>query len=168
LEESTLNHDLVYLFKQHKAMSYKISDPNQAMVLHSSPRPFDGFARFPPPVNDFWFESKLIKHKIQAFNLDRIADHQFDALRLIKQNGGFAAVILGCWIPRRDYWFMVFDVDFIFNYPEVSIKQKQLFALCEKGYNISLRDKDISLFKPEWLIDKLITSLPGDSIGSIH
>jgi hypothetical protein len=161
MTERTLNHDLVSLFKDHNAFSFKISDPNQATVLNASKRPFDGFARFPPPVNDFWFEAKLIKSKVQAFNPGRVEEHQFEALRHIKRNGGRAAIILGCWIPRKDYWFMVFDVDFIFGLGGVSIKQKELLSLCEKNYSISLRSKDIDSFKSEWLIDKLITSLPG-------
>ena len=169
MKESDLNHDLVSLFKSHNAMSWKIPDPNQATVLNAAKRPFDGFARFPPPVNDFWFESKLIKNKVCAFVTNRVEEHQFEALKKIKQNGGHVAVILGCWIPRRDYWFMVFDVDFIFGLGGVSIKQKELFALCEKKYNISLRSRDIDSFKPEWLLDKLITSLPaGDANGSLY
>jgi len=167
LKEANLNHDLISLFKNHEAMAWKIPDPNQATVLNASKRPFDGFARFPPPVNDFWFESKLIKNKIQAFNTGRVEEHQFEALRRIKRNGGRAAIILGCWIPRKDYWFLVFDVDFVFGLGGVSIKQKELLSLCEKNYNISLRAKDIDIgsFKSYWLIDKMIASLPGDTIG---
>jgi hypothetical protein len=166
--EKNLNHDLVSLFKDNGAMSWKIPDPNQAMVLNASKRPFDGFARFPPPVNDFWFESKLIKNQVKAFSPSRVEEHQFEALQHIKRNGGHAAIILGCWIPRQDYWFMVFDVDFIIGLEGVSIKKKDLLSLCEKKYNISLRSKDIGSFKPEWLIDKLITSLPGDAGGSLY
>lgn len=162
MKEANLNHDIVSLFKSHGAFSLKIPDPNQAAVLSASKRPFDGFARFPPPVNDFWFESKLIKNKITAFDLGRIEDHQLDSLRQIKRNGGRAAVILGCWIPRKDYWFMIFDIDFIIGRKGVSIKQKELFSLYEKNYSIPLRSRDADSFKPEWLIDKMIVSLPGD------
>jgi hypothetical protein len=168
LKEANLNHDLISLFKDHEAFSFKIPDPNQATVLNASKRPFDGFARFPPPINDFWFEAKLIKNKLVAFNLGRVEDHQFEALQQIKRNGGRVAIILGFWIPRRDYWFMLFDVDFVIGRERVSIKQKELLSLCEKNYNISLRSKDLSLFKPEWLIEKMITSLPGDSSGSLY
>ena len=169
MQESDLNHDIISLFKDHGAMSHKLPDPNKATVLAASKRPFDGFARFPPPVNDFWFESKLIKNKVHAFDTGRVEEHQFEALKKIKQNGGHVAIILGCWIPRRDYWFMAFDVDFIFGLGGVSIKQKELLALCEKKYNISLRSRDIDSFKPEWLLEKLITSIPaGDADGSLH
>ena len=160
MTEKTLNHDLISLFKDCGSMAWKIPDPNQAIVLNASKRPFDGFARFPPPVNDFWFEAKLIKNRIGAFSPSRVEEHQFNALRQIKQNGGRAAVILGCWIPRKDYWFMLFDVDFLLGLGGVSIKQKDLLALCEKKYNISLRSKDVGDFKAEWLIEKMITSLP--------
>ena len=168
MQESDLNHDLVSLFKAQGAMSWKIPDPNQVTVLNASKRPFDGFARFPPPVSDFWFESKLIKNKVQAFNPNRVEEHQFEALKQIKRNGGHVAVILGCWIPRGDYWFMAFDVDFLFGLGGVSIKQKELLSLCEKNYNVSLRSRDIGSFKPEWLLDKLVTSLPGDTSGSLY
>jgi len=158
--EKNLNHDLVALFKNSGAVAHKLPDPNQTIVLNASKRPFDGFARFPPPVNDFWFESKLIKNKLQAFIINRVEDHQLETLQNIKRNGGLAAIILGCWIPRKDYWFMVFDVDFIASLKENSIKQKELLILCEYNFNISLREKDISLFKSEWLIEKMIKSLP--------
>ena len=159
MKESDLNHDLVSLFKEYDAFAYKIPDADRGSVFNAAKRPFDGFARFPPPINDFWFESKLIKNKVIAFSPNRIEYHQFESLLQIKRNGGHAAIILGCWIPRKDYWFMVFDIDFIFRLGGVSIKQKELIALCEKGYNISLRGKDIDCFKPEWLIEKMVTSL---------
>jgi penicillin-binding protein-related factor A (putative recombinase) len=110
----------------------------------------------------------LIKNKVQAFSLKRVEDHQFESLRLIKQNGGHVAVILGCWIPKKDYWFMVFDADLIYERRETSIKQKELFSLCEKGYNISLRNKDFNMFKPELLMDRMVKSLPGDDCGSLY
>ena len=161
IQESDLNHDLISLFKDHRAMAYKLPDPNRATVLHASKRPFDGFARFPSPVNDFWFEAKLIKNNVTAFSSSRVEDHQFESLRKIKQNGGNTAIILGCWIPRKDYWFMVFDVDFVFGLAGASLKQKDLLVYCDKKYNISLRNKDIGNFKPEWLLEKMITALPG-------
>jgi hypothetical protein len=167
VDEKVLNHDLVCLFKSHGAMAHKLPDPNQATVLSAGKRPFDGFARFPPPVNDFWFESKLIKNRVQAFDPCRVEAHQFESLRHIKRNGGRAAVILGCWIPRREYWFMVFDVDFLFGREGVSIKKEDLLSLCEKNYTISLRGRDMEMFRPEWLIEKMITKLPGEDSGQV-
>jgi hypothetical protein len=161
VQESDLNHDLISLFNDTGAMAYKIPDPGRSAVLSAAKRPFDGFARFPPPVNDFWFESKLIKNKVKSFDTKRVKDHQFTALRSVKRNGGYSAVILGCWIPRRDYWFLVFDVDFIYGLGGMPIKRKELCLYCEKSYNISLRNRDIDFFRPEWLIDKMIKSLPG-------
>lgn len=163
-----MNHDLIQLFVSKYAFGYKIPDPNKGIVLHSSKRPFDGLARFPPPVNDFWFESKLIKNKVQAFNTSRVEEHQLNSLRHIKRNGGHTAIILGCWIPKQEYWFMVFDVDFIAGLDGKSIKQKELLDLCANKHNISLRGKDLHLFKPEWLIEKMITSLPGGQNGSLY
>ena len=168
LKEANLNRDLVSLFKDHNALAYKIPDPEKSNVLNASKRPFDGFARFPPPVNDFWFESKLIKNQVKAFSISRVEEHQIEALRQIKQNGGRAVVILGCWIPRRDYWFMLFDIDFIIEFQGTSIKQKELLVLRESNYSISLRSKDVKLFRPEMLIEKTITSLSGGAGGSLR
>jgi len=162
LKEANLNHDLIALFKDYGAVAHKLPDPNQAVVLNASKRPFDGFARFPSPVNDFWFEAKLIKNKIQAFATSRVETHQIDNLKKIKSNGGLAAVILGFWESRKDYWFMVFDIDFIDKLRGASIKKKELLALCEKKYSISLRKEGLKCFKPEWLIEKMITALPGE------
>jgi len=109
----------------------------------------------------------LIKNKVQAFDPRRVEAHQFESLQHIKRNGGRAAVILGCWIPRREYWFMVFDVDFLFGRGGVSIKKKDLLSLCEKNYTISLRGKDMEMFRPEWLIEKMVTKLPGEDNGQV-
>jgi hypothetical protein len=165
LKEANLNHDIVSLFKAYGAEAWKIPDPNKVSVLNAAKRPFDGFARFPPPVNDFWFESKLIKNKISAFDTRRVENHQFESLQHIKRNGGRAAVILGCWIPREDYWFMIFDIDFIAGLEGASIKRKELLDFCSRNYSISLRGKDIDYFKPEWLIDKMIMSFSGEING---
>jgi len=159
MTEKILNHDIVSLFSDHGAVAWKIPDPNQSTVLNASKRPFDGFARFPPPVNDFWFESKLIKNKVKAFSPYLVKNHQLESLLQIKRNGGRAAILLGCWIPRKEYWFMVFDIDFIVGLGGVSIKQKELCNFCEGNYNISLKSKDSEYFKPEWLIEKMIISL---------
>jgi hypothetical protein len=171
LKESNLNHDVASLFKDYGAFAYKIPDVGRHDVLHSSKRPFDGFARFPPPVNDFYFESKLIKNYLRAFSLNRIEEHQWGNLLQIKRIGGLTAIILGFWIPRNEYWFMCFDPGFLIGLSDQgkkSINKNELEYYCKKGYNISLKNKDIDLFKPEWLIEKMITSLPGVSSGSLY
>jgi hypothetical protein len=168
MKESILNHDLISLFKGTGAFSYKIEDPHKAQVLSSSKRPFDGFARFSEPVNDFWFESKLSKNKIGAFSLDRVDDHQYASLLQIKKSGGLTAVILGVWIPRRDYWFMCFDPSFLLNLVKQgkkSISKKELNFYYENGYSISLRPKELAKFSPEILRDKIIDFLPNWEAG---
>ena len=168
MKEVNLNRDLIHLFSLNNAFAYKIPDPPKNNVLNASKRPFDGLARFPSPINDFYFESKLIKGEIKSFSTKRVQEHQSESLRKLKQNGGRAAIILGCWIPRQDYWFMVFDIEFILKFRGLSIKKKDIYSLCQNHYNISLRSKDTDLFKPEWLVEKMITSLPGDSDGSLY
>jgi hypothetical protein len=168
VNEATLNHDLVSLFKGAGSFAYKIPDSAQAQVLSSSKRPFDGFARFSEPVNDFWFESKLMKNKIEAFSLSRVEEHQYASLLQIKRCGGLTAVILGVWIPRRDYWFMCFDPEFLlnlFNNGKKSINKKELNFYCEKEYSISLRSQNLINFYPRMLRDKIIDFLPDWEAG---
>jgi hypothetical protein len=168
MKEATLNHDLISLFKGTGHFAYKIPDPAQAQVLSASKRPFDGFARFSEPVNDFWFESKLMKNKISAVSLDRVDDHQYASLLRIKQSGGLTAVILGVWIPRQDYWFLCFDPDFLLSLAQQkkkSINKKELNFYCEKEYNISLRSKDLINFSPNMLRDRIIDFLPDWEAG---
>jgi penicillin-binding protein-related factor A (putative recombinase) len=168
MKESDLNHDIVSLFKTTGSFAYKIPDPVQAQVLMASKRPFDGFARFQAPVNDFWFESKLMKNKIGAFSLDRVDDHQYESLLQIKKSGGLTAVIFGVWIPRQDYWFMCFDPEFLFGLAEQgkkSINKKELNYYCEKNYNISLRSKDLNKFSPGMMRDRIIDFLPDWEAG---
>jgi hypothetical protein len=168
MKETNLNHDLVHLFKSVGAFSYKIEDPHKTQVLSASKRPFDGFARFSEPVNDFWFESKLMKNKIGAFSLDRVDDHQYASLLRIKQSGGLTAIILGVWIPRRDYWFLCFDPEFLLSLTQrgkKSINKKELNFYCEKEYNISLRSKDLIKFSPDMLRDRIIDFLPDWEAG---
>jgi hypothetical protein len=168
MKEASLNHDLVQLFKSTGAFSYKIEDPHKSQVLSASKRPFDGFARFPEPINDFWFESKLIKYKLGAFSLDRVDDHQYASLLQIKRNGGLTSVILGVWIPRKDYCFLCFDPEFLLTlkkHGKKSINKKELNFYFEKGYNISLRSKLLINFFPGMLRDKIIDFLPDLEAG---
>jgi hypothetical protein len=167
--EKDLNRDLIHLFvTQGKAWGYKIPDSPKQIVLSSSKRPFDGIARFPLPVNDFYFESKLIKNSLKAFSLNRVEDHQWDNLLQIKRCGGLTAVILGVWIPRREYWFMCFDPEFLLNLVDLgkkSINKKELNFYCEKGYNISLKAKSLIKFSSELLRDRIIDFLPDWEAG---
>jgi hypothetical protein len=163
MKESDLNHDLVSLFKGTGHFSYKIPDPVQAQVLTASKRPFDGFARFSDPVNDFYFESKLMKYKISAFSLDRVEDHQYASLLQINQSGGLTAVILGVWIPRQEYWFMCFDPGFLLGLTrqgKKSIYKKELNYYRENNYSISLKRNDLIKFSPQMMRDRIINFLP--------
>jgi hypothetical protein len=168
VKEAMLNHDLVSLFKSTGHFAYKIEDPHKTQVLSSSKRPFDGLARFCPPVNDFYFETKLIKNSIRAFSLNRVEDHQLSNLLQIKRSGGLTAVILGVWIPRREYWFMGFDPEFLSNLMKLgrkSINKKELNYYYEKGYSISLKNKALANFSPETLRDRIIDFLPDWETG---
>jgi penicillin-binding protein-related factor A (putative recombinase) len=168
MKEAALNHDLVFLFKSTGHFAHKIEDPHKSQVLSSSKRPFDGFARFSEPVNDFWFEAKLIKNSLKAFSLNRIEDHQLANLIRIKKSGGLTAVILGVWIPRKDYWFLCFDPEFLLGLTKLgkkSVNKKELGFYCEKGYSISLRSKEILNFSPDMLRERIIDFLPDWEAG---
>jgi penicillin-binding protein-related factor A (putative recombinase) len=173
VKEADLNHSLVSLFKTTGSFAYKIPDPARSQALSSSKRPFDGFARFSKPVNDFWFETKLMKNKISAFSLDRVDIHQYASLLQIKRSGGLAAIILGVWIPRRDYWFVCFDPEFLTGLADSgkkSISKKELIFYHDRGYSISLKAKDLGNFMPELLRERIINFLPdlGDMGGKIQ
>jgi hypothetical protein len=168
MKEAVLNHDLISLFKSTGSFAYKIPDSAQAQVTASSKRPFDGFARFSEPVNDFWFESKIIKNKISAFSLTRVDDHQYASLLQIKRSGGLTAVILGVWIPRKVYWFLCFDPEFLLGLlkqGKKSISKKELNFYYEKNYYVSLRNKELMNFSPTMLRDKIIDFLPDWEAG---
>lgn len=139
MNEKKLNHDVVALFTRIGAFAYKIPDPSAPCVTSAAKRPFDGFAVFPNNTSLF-FESKLIKNHIQAFALNRIEPHQLEALLHIKHNGGVAAVLLGYWVSRKDYWFMLFDPSLIEHLCNIGIKSisgKHLQLLHNAGKYVS-------------------------------
>lgn len=155
--ESNLNTDLTRLFGTF-GFSHKLPDPQGMEATHAAKRPFDGFARF--QGWDFYFESKLIKNKFSAFDLDRVEPHQWENLLKLKRLGATAAITLGVWIPRKDYKLFVFDPELLYNMRDKSILGKQLVALDQAGLAISLRLKDLDLFHPDMLKTKMITAIP--------
>lgn len=164
MDERQLNHDIVSLFKGAGAFAYKIPDPIKAGVVTASKRPFDGFAIFPKPIGSLYFESKLIKNRLQAFRIDRIEPHQMEALLEIKHNGGHTAIILGIWIPRKDYYFIPFDPELLSTLQLKSISKKILLSLYNSGHTIPLHSKDT--FNPLWILERMVYSLD-EYIGDI-
>lgn len=156
--EKELNHDLVVLFKS-AGWAYKIPDPSQESAISSSKRPFDGLAYF-KELGGFYFESKLDKHKLQAFSLNRVQDHQYENLLQLRELGAVTAVILGFWIPRKDYYFFVFDPLFLSKLKETrkSILGKELQWYKDNSYIIPVRWKQP--FTPSLLLEKRIDFLP--------
>jgi len=156
MDERILNTDLVKLFKQH-GWAYKIPDAVGETALSSEKRPFDGFAAF--PNFDFFFESKLIKNKISAFAKRRVEDHQFDNLLKLKSLRKQTGIILGIWVPRKSYQFLVFDPEFIYDLNQKSILKAQLNEYIKQGFAFDM--KDLVSFKPELLIKRRIDFLVG-------
>ena len=156
--EKDLNHDLVTLFKS-QGWGWKIPDPDQRAMSSGGKRPFDGLAFF-EGIGAFYFESKLIKNKLQAFNLSRVEDHQYENLLTLRSLGAETAIILGFWVPRKDYYFFVFDPLFLFELrnSRKSILAKELLIYRELGACIDLRNT--GNFLPQMLLQKRINSLP--------
>jgi len=152
--EKNLNRDLTRLFNEH-GWGYKIPDPPAAVALSASPRPFDGIAAFKD--FDFFFESKLTKNKISAFQVSRIEPHQFENLLKLRELGKETAVILGIWIPRKVYQILVFDVFFLHSLAFKSILKKEIEAYAAAGYAIDMRHTEN--FKPIQLVERRINSL---------
>jgi len=147
MDEKVLNTDIVKLFKQH-GWAYKIPDATGETAQYTEKRPFDGFAAF--PGFDFFFESKLIKHKIKAFAKAKVEPHQFTNLLALKSLGKQTGIILGLWIPRKSYQFLVFDPEFFFNLKEKSILKIQLEEYIRQGFAQDVRN--LVSFRPENLI----------------
>ena len=160
--EKELNHDLVALFKS-AGWAYKIPDPSQESAISSSKRPFDGIAYF-KDLGSFYFESKLDKHKLQAFSLSRVEDHQYENLLQLRTLGANTAVILGFWVSRKDYYFFVFDPLFLSNLKTTrkSILGKELQWYKDNGYFIETRWKQP--FTPKLLLEKRIDFLPEEKV----
>lgn len=158
--EKDFNHDVVSLFNKW-GWAYKIPDPSQDAAVSSSKRPFDGFAFF-KDEGSFFFESKLDKNKLQAFSLSRVEDHQYENLLKLKELGAITAVLLGFWIPRKDYFFFAFDPLFLFNLKasRKSILAKELIWYKDNDFTIDLRGKKPSY--PWDLKRAMINFLPGD------
>ena len=158
--EKDLNHDLVTLFSKH-GWSWKIPDPDQRAIQSGGKRPFDGIAYF-KELGVVYFESKLMKTKLQAFSFTRVEQHQFDNLLALKALGATTFIFLGFWVPRRDYCIFVFDPLFLYQLKGLrsSLIAKDLYKYAEKGFTINLRKTDE--FTPQLLLRKCITSLPED------
>ena len=157
--EKDLNHDLVSLFNR-EGWSWKIPDPDQRAMSSGGKRPFDGVAFF-KDIGAYYFESKLIKNKLQAFSLDRIEEHQYENLLRLRSLGAETALILGFWASRKDYWFMCFDPLFLseLRLRKKSILAKELQTYIDKGYTINLRHTEN--FRPAVLLSRRIDFFPG-------
>jgi len=152
--EKNLNQDLARLFNL-SGWAYKIPDPPKAVACSSSKRPFDGIAAFKD--FDFFYESKLMKNKISAFQVKRVETHQFENLLKLRELGKETAVILGIHIPRKFYKILAFDVFFLHALAFKSILKKEIEAYIEAGYAIDLKQPED--FEPEKLIKLRINGL---------
>ena len=154
MDEKTLNTDLVKLFNK-VGWAYKIRDAAGETAMSTDKRPFDGFAVFPEFT--FFYETKLIKNKISAFSKARVEPHQFENLLKLKALKKETAIILGLWIPRKSYRFLVFDHEFLFNLSQKSILKIQLEEYIEKGFAFDIRN--FVEFKPQVLLEHRIDFL---------
>jgi hypothetical protein len=105
--------------------------------------------------------------------LDRVDEHQYASLLQIKRSGGLTSVILGVWIPRRDYWFLCFDPEFLsdlISRGKKSINRNELNFYRENGYSIPLRNTALAEFSPETLRSNIVDFLPdwGENVGKVQ
>lgn len=101
--EKDINGIIRKSFSEQGDYSFKIPDSGSyidGFVTHGK-SPFDGFAFYKGRF--IAFESKYLSSP-SAFNLQRIEDHQIDALKKTKQclDNGIALITLGVkWSPRE-------------------------------------------------------------------
>lgn len=97
-----------------------------------------------------------MKNKIGAFSTARVQPHQVRALLDVSENGGRAAVILGFWEARKQYWFLIFDINFIVSMNGESLYKKEIMNFHNSGLSVSLQKTE--QFSSSFLIDRIITS----------
>ena len=141
LNEASFNTDLVNAFFAEGGWAYKIEDARKGTAYSSAKRPFDGFGiiAYEGHPLEIKFESKFLKG-YQAFNLDRLAPHQYDNLLEIDRIGGNAVVPLAIREPSKLYDIFLFSARFLMDLKLQGIScitKKQLLACKEKGYAVT-------------------------------
>jgi len=160
MQEKDFNRMIVASFNKNGSFSYKIPDPPQAVVMTSSPRPYDFYTI--TPEFHIHAESKLIKNKISSFNFNSIREHQLINLSRIKSINPetHCNIVVGYWIPRKVYEFFIFDIETILELQKLgknSFLKKDIEKFQEADYAIKVKKSefDTSLWtEKEINIDK--------------
>lgn len=102
---------------------YKIPDPPQGAIDRSAKRPFDLFGCTPSKT---WFvECKFVRGE-SNFPFDSVREHQYEALLKIAglaSKNTLSFVMVGFWSPRKWLKIVSFDIQFLANLREKSIKK---------------------------------------------
>jgi hypothetical protein len=111
----------------------KISDPIKGTGVQN---PFDGFGGY--KRRPFYWEAKLIKPCIKAFNFKIIYDHQYENIAWYHNNiyNSLSLFLIGFYSPRKLKIIMAFDPMFILEERgkgKVSFLAKELNAWYSKG-----------------------------------
>lgn len=157
MKESDLNRHISKSLKKDYE-GFKIQDGLGGISTSS---PFDGIGAIPGiPI---YFESKLLKNKIQSLNFKKIEDHQIKALTGYKKLLPFSLsiVTVGIFIPRKLYKLFVLDINLVNYFISInkkSILKKEWELLVEKNMYITMkRENSDYIFDPLLLKEKLIT-----------
>jgi hypothetical protein len=122
--------------------SHKIADGVGGI---GSQNPYDLYSVIPMGILNI--ESKLIKNKVQAFNFNRIEDHQLENLlaidSIVKEwyPKPCQLIALGIYIPRKLYVIIFFDIQFIKNRIDLgdkSIKKKELETFIQNSMYLTI------------------------------
>ena len=145
MKESDLNTIIVNSFKANNYYAYKIVDPSSADVFTTSKRPFDIFAE--TKENVYHIETKLIK-SWKAFNFKVIKSHQLENLLFLRKlnQDRKSLIVLGVWIPYRNFCLFLFDILFItklIGEGKKSILKKELLDYRKKNMFLNINKKII-------------------------
>jgi hypothetical protein len=143
MKESDLNTILTRSIKLNSNFGHKLSDQSYDQ------KPFDGFGII--NKKPAYFESKLLKNDIKAFNFNLIEDHQFANLNVISEHLNelphYTFISLGIWIPRKIFYVFFFDINFFKEVKESgknSFLKKELLDWIEEKKFIPVSNTEIN------------------------
>lgn len=132
--EASLNTILANSFSElTECRAHKIADPKGGLGIQN---PFDHFGVF--NGKPLYSESKILK-KIEAFNFNKIEEHQYENLNFYQnalRGNCYTLVFLGIYIPRKMKVIIPFDFGFIYHTRlsgKKSFLKKELEFFLEKG-----------------------------------
>jgi penicillin-binding protein-related factor A (putative recombinase) len=141
VKESELNTIISKSFNDN-FFGHKIADGVGGVSVQN---PFDGFAVI--PGTPIYFESKMMKNQIEAFNFKSIEPHQIENLQAVKKclPKSLCLITLGIYIPRKLFIVLPIDISFITELMQEgkkSILKKELEPIIEKKVFLKINSID--------------------------